>query len=127
MLRPMATHKGWNAGTEWLVDAFDCDPVRLSSLEIVGPVFDRVIVELALKPVSAPAFHVFPGAGGLTGFAMLSESHLSCHTFPETGFAAFDLFCCRPRPEWDWEGELGKILGARRVVVRRFSRGVAEQ
>ena len=126
MLCLMRTGKGWNAGTEWLVDAFECDPKHLSSLEIVSLVFDRAIAELVLKPVFPPVFHAFPGAGGVTGFAMLSESHLSCHTFPETGFAAFDLFCCRERPEWDWEGELTKSLGARRVVVRRFSRGADE-
>jgi S-adenosylmethionine decarboxylase len=121
----MATGIARDAGTEWLVDAFECDPLHLASPDAVRQVFDRAIVELDLKPVSNPVFHVFPGAGGVTGFVMLSESHLSCHTFPETGFAAFDLFCCRDRPDWDWHGELVKTLGARRVEVRRVSRGKA--
>ena len=119
----MASEQGWIAGTEWIIDAFGCDPQRLASIEALQMVFDRAIEDLGLKPVSAPAFHAFPGFGGVTGFVMLSESHLSCHTFPENAFAAFDLFCCRPRPEWDWAGELKKGLGAGEVRVRRVSRG----
>jgi S-adenosylmethionine decarboxylase proenzyme len=31
---------------------------------------------------------------GLTGFAVLGESHISFHTWPEYGFAAVDVFTC---------------------------------
>jgi len=107
-----------------VVDAFGCHADRLSSIEAVRLVFDRAIEGLQLKPIGVPGFHAFPGHGGITGFVMLSESHLSCHTFPERGFAAFDLFCCRERPDWDWEGELARAFGAQRVTVRTFLRGV---
>ncbi|MEO8358586.1 MAG: S-adenosylmethionine decarboxylase [Vicinamibacteria bacterium] len=122
----MVENARWSAGTEWIVDAFGCDSARLSSVASLSGFFDAVVTGLSLNPVASPSFHAFPGHGGVTGFVMLSESHLSCHTFPETGFAAFDLFCCRERPEWDWEGELAKALGATRVSVRRFSRGATE-
>ncbi len=42
--------------------------------------------------------HTFDG-GGLTAFAMLAESHLSVHTWPELGFAAFDIFTCGPNTD----------------------------
>jgi S-adenosylmethionine decarboxylase len=121
----MTTGIAGDAGAEWLIDAFGCDPARLASADALRQIFDRVIAELELKPVTPAAFHTFPGAGGVTGFVMLAESHLSCHTFPESGFAAFDLYCCRERPDWDWESALAKALGAVRVNVRRVSRGVA--
>lgn len=38
-------------------------------------------------------WHRFNG-GGLTAFAMLAESHISAHTWPEYGFVAFDIFTC---------------------------------
>jgi S-adenosylmethionine decarboxylase len=38
--------------------------------------------------------HRFGGEGGVTGVAMLAESHLSIHTWPEQGFAAVDVFVC---------------------------------
>lgn len=40
--------------------------------------------------------HSFPG-GGLTGVAVLSESHLAFHTYPELGYAAVDVFTCSGR------------------------------
>ena len=38
---------------------------------------------------------------GITGFALLAESHISIHTWPEHGFAAVDAFTCgsSTRPE----------------------------
>ena len=38
---------------------------------------------------------------GVTLLYMLSESHLSIHTFPEKGYAAFDLYTCRNYPNND--------------------------
>jgi S-adenosylmethionine decarboxylase len=31
---------------------------------------------------------------GVTGFALLAESHISIHTWPEHGYAAIDVFTC---------------------------------
>ena len=31
---------------------------------------------------------------GVTGFALLAESHISIHTWPEHGYAAADVFTC---------------------------------
>ena len=38
--------------------------------------------------------HRFGGGGGVTGVAVLAESHITVHTWPERGFAAFDVFMC---------------------------------
>jgi S-adenosylmethionine decarboxylase len=70
-------------------------------------------------------WHEFAGEGGITGVVLLSESHLSCHTFPESGFAAFNLYCCRPRAAWPWEAVLAERLGASTVHVRSETRGLA--
>ncbi len=32
---------------------------------------------------------------GITGVAVLAESHIALHTWPEHGYAAFDMFLCR--------------------------------
>lgn len=38
--------------------------------------------------------HNFGGSGGMSGVAVLAESHISIHTWPERGFAAIDIFMC---------------------------------
>ncbi|MDX8384031.1 MAG: adenosylmethionine decarboxylase [Ghiorsea sp.] len=38
--------------------------------------------------------HSFGEGSGVTGVALLAESHISIHTWPETGFVALDVFVC---------------------------------
>jgi S-adenosylmethionine decarboxylase len=110
-------------GIEWLVDAHGCSADRLRSRETLASLFERIVSEQDLHPAAEPVWRVFEGAGGVTGLLLLSESHLTCHTFPERGFAGFNLYCCRPRARWPWEERLRELLGARQVSVRCFKRG----
>lgn len=109
-------------GVEWVVDAFGCDPASLQSADQLRSLFLRAMGELGLHPVGPASVHAFPGHGGVTAVQLLSESHLTVHTFPETGYAAFNLYCCRPRPDWPWAERLAELLGAVRVEVRRIAR-----
>lgn len=109
-------------GREWVVEAHGCDPVALADMEKLRGLFSRMVEELALHPVSEPVWHQFPSAGGVTGLCLLAESHLACHTFPEYGSLCLNLFCCRPRPEWDFRANLEREFGARSVRVRRLER-----
>ncbi len=111
-----------DGGVEWLVDAFGCAPAALRDPARLEALFARVVAELGLHPVAPAQLHAFPGPGGITGVLVLSESHLCCHTFPERGFAAVNLYCCRPRPEWPWSERLAEHFGADRVHVRRLPR-----
>ncbi len=106
-----------------MVDARGCDPESLRSREVLESLFRQVVEELGLRAASETLWRVFPGEGGITGILLLTESHLACHTFPERGFAAFNLYCCRPRAEWAWTDRLRAALGAREVSVRRLERG----
>ncbi len=38
--------------------------------------------------------HHFSPFGGVSGVAVLAESHINVHTWPEHAFAAFDIFMC---------------------------------
>jgi S-adenosylmethionine decarboxylase len=109
-------------GTEWLIEATGCEPGALRDLQSIRNILDRVVADLGLKVVG-DVWHKFPGEGGVTGLIALSESHLACHTYPEHGTATFNLYCCRTRPEWDWEENLRNVLAAASVSVMKIERG----
>lgn len=113
-------------GTEWLIDASGCDPDALAGIERLRAVFSRVIEDLNLNVVGEIAWATFPHPGGVSGLALLSESHLACHTYPEFRAATFNLYCCRNRAAWPWEKMLREMLGATEVHVRVFERMLHE-
>src|ERR1700742_4453367 len=114
-----------DVGVEWIVNASGCDAAALRDVSTIARLFQQLITELALHPVAEPVFHQFPEPGGVTGFVILSESHLACHTYPVLGVATFNLYCCRPPPEWPWRERLAHALGASEldllVVPRRIT------
>ena len=113
-------------GTEWLIDASGCDREALADLDRLRAVFQRVIHDLDLNVLGEIAWHQFDHPGGVSGLALLSESHLACHTYPEFRAATFNLYCCRERTSWSWETILKEMLGATEVNVRVFERMIRE-
>lgn len=85
---------------------------------------DRIVDGMRLTVVGHTTHH-FPGEGGVTALYLLAESHLTIHTFPETGLATLNVYCCRVRPPLDWQRLLGEALGATSARVRELVRGEA--
>src|SRR5262245_9544968 len=112
-------------GTEWLIEARGCDQDALRDEGKIRDILSRVIDDLGLRVVGE-VWHKFGGEGGVTGLIALTESHLACHTYPEHGVATFNLYCCRTRPEWEWEENLKAFLGAADVLVTKIERGDGE-
>jgi S-adenosylmethionine decarboxylase len=109
-------------GTEWLIEATGCNQAALRNEATIKAVLSNVIDELGLHVIGS-VWHRFEGEGGITGLVALTESHLACHTYPEHQTATFNLYCCRSRPEWDWETNLKTTLGASDVTVTKIERG----
>ncbi|HEY1632919.1 MAG TPA: adenosylmethionine decarboxylase [Rhizomicrobium sp.] len=68
--------------------------------------------------------HTFSDGGGISGVAVLAESHISVHTWPEKGYAAFDVFMCgdaQPRKAMD---VFKAAFNPGRIVVGEHKRGV---
>jgi S-adenosylmethionine decarboxylase len=112
-------------GREWIIDAHGCDPSALRDLARLGILFDRLTADLRLTPVGDPVWHTFPAPGGITGFVVLAESHLACHTFPEFGSICVNVFCCRPRTDIDVARLMADVLGAAHTLVRSVERAYA--
>ncbi len=109
-------------GCEWVIEARGCRPECLASQSTLEEPFRRLVEGMHLNPVAEAVWYQFPGPGGLTGMLLLSESHLACHTFPEHRSICLNVFCCRPRPEYDFKTVLREHLGAADITVRRLER-----
>src|SRR5512134_3977740 len=109
-------------GTEWLIEAAGCNAESLRRESVLRSLIDEIIDDLGLKSIGS-VWHAFGGEGGVTGLIALTESHLACHTYPEHRIATFNIYCCRSRPEWDWETNLRSALSATAVIVTRIERG----
>lgn len=85
-------------------------------------------VEAALRGAAAAArarllgvnVYGFGEGMGVTGVALLAESHISVHTWPETGVAAVDLFVCGQ--DVDAEAGLAAMVAAFGATVTRLHR-----
>jgi S-adenosylmethionine decarboxylase len=85
------------AGTHLIIDLLGAD--RLDDIELI----DRTLRE-CVRTAGATLLHIhlhhFTPNCGVSGVAVLAESHISIHTWPERGYAALDIFMCGDaRPE----------------------------
>ena len=80
---PLPTSPILSTGTEWIIDAAECDPQRLRELGVLRAICDAVISDLGLNVVGEPLWHQFPEPGGVTGlYLLLSLIHISEPTRP---------------------------------------------
>ncbi len=79
------------AGTHLLIDFWGAE--GLTDLELMETKF-RECVEACGATLLHIHLHHFTPNGGISGVAVLAESHISVHTWPERGYAAFDIFMC---------------------------------
>lgn len=109
-------------GIEWLVDGHGCSAAKLRDRASVIALLDRIVAAMDLHVIST-AVHVFPGPGGITALYLLAESHLTIHTFPESGTATLNVYCCNPRTPPKWAELFSELLGARDARATEHTRG----
>ncbi|MGB3718589.1 MAG: adenosylmethionine decarboxylase [Proteobacteria bacterium] len=108
------------AGTHLIIDLFDAK--RLDDLKHIERTLRRC-VDIAGATLLHIHLHHFTPNGGVSGVAVLSESHISIHTWPEADYAALDVFMCGKAQPHLTIDVLKSAFDARHVVVKEFRRG----
>jgi len=111
-------------GTHIICELSGCDTRVLTDLSRV-----RSIMVAAAKEANAEvlkvAFHRFD-PHGVSGVVVIAESHLSIHTWPESGYAAVDFFTCGDHTDpWRACEYAAEKLGAQSMLTTEVKRGIA--
>lgn len=110
------------AGVHLLLDLYGANPVRLRDEGFIEETFRRCIDASGATLLHIHT-HVFEENGGISGVAVLAESHISIHTWPESGFAALDVFMCGQANPDACIPILKDAFGAKEAVVDERLRG----
>ncbi|MFP7171863.1 adenosylmethionine decarboxylase [Terribacillus sp. 7520-G] len=79
-------------GRHVIAELWDCNAEKLNDMQLI----EQIFVDAALKSgaeVREVAFHKF-APHGVSGVVIISESHLTIHSFPEHGYASIDVYTC---------------------------------
>ena len=82
-------------GRHVIAELWGCTAEKLNDLHGI----ERIMVNAALEAgaeVREVAFHKF-APQGISGVVIISESHLTIHSFPEHGYASIDVYTCGDR------------------------------
>lgn len=103
-------------GRHVLVDFFGCNPEILDDLEFIKRAMLDAVEACGATIIGSLEKKFEPQ--GVTVIVGISESHLTIHTWPEHGCAAFDIFTCSPEMDWTKAVELlRKRLAASRQEI----------
>ena len=81
-----------NIGRHCILELYQCDHAKLND-----EAFIRTTITSSAKVAGATLINLVTHSfkpHGVTGLALLAESHISIHTWPEIGYAAIDVFTC---------------------------------
>ena len=104
-----------------LLDLYNCDVLKLNDES-----FLRCTINNAAKIANARILNLISNKfepQGVTAIALLAESHLSIHTWPESHYAAIDIFTCGQNMNPDIASKyLIKALMAQEHILRVINR-----
>lgn len=88
-----STDTAYAPGKHVLLDFWGVEAKLLGDENVIASAL-RQAAEESGATVLEIRLHHFGEGQGVTGMALLAESHITIHTWPETGYAALDIFMC---------------------------------
>jgi len=91
-MKTIHTNSSESIGSHCILELYECDHAKLND-----EAFIRTTITSSAKIAGATLINLVTHSfkpQGVTGLALLAESHISIHTWPEIGYAAIDVFTC---------------------------------
>ena len=109
-------------GLHLLADFYGVNATLAGDAAALQTVLEAAAMAAGAQVVAAHFHHFGPGMG-VTGMLLLRESHISIHTWPETGLATLDIFMCGNAQPQLALAHLHRALQPTQVVQHHIRRG----
>ena len=110
-------------GRHVIAELDGCDAALLSDVEQIRRLMVQAAHQAGATPLADEMFEF--QNGGVSGFVLLAESHISIHTWPEHGYAAMDIYTCGRHTMPDMAcASLAEGLGASTLRTTVLDRGL---
>ena len=109
------------AGTHLLVDLWEGR--NLDDLKVVERTLTEAATACGATLITVQSHH-FNANGGVSAVAILAESHINVHTWPERGYAAVDIFMCGACDPYRAISALQRGLSAKSIQLSEHKRGI---
>jgi S-adenosylmethionine decarboxylase len=119
-------------GFHLTLDLYECPFKLISSLEVCYNLLNELPDKLQMRKLIPPYLVLADSnesaggkdPGGITGYVIIAESHISIHTFAKRGFVSMDLYSCK---KFDHEEAISFIklkLRPKKVEINKIDRGL---
>ena len=110
-------------GLHFLLDVAEAPFETLDDPDLLENALHAAVREMGANVLGSHIHRLTPQ--GVSGVVVISESHLTIHTWPERGEAAIDLFTCGdPARARAAVTALARRLGGKRTRVTEMARGL---
>jgi S-adenosylmethionine decarboxylase len=113
-------------GNVYLIDLFECDYASVNSTKTIVNALKKIVEESNLGLVKIINHEYEPQ--GVTSIAIIKESHIAIHSWPEYNFLSIDIFSCS-KEMLNLEkiiNDAKRIFKASRATYKIISRPVIE-
>ena len=117
-------------GPHLTLDLYSCDESVLNDEEFVFNFLNELPELIGMHKISPPQVTKYPGRpdsfdkGGISAFVLISESHITIHTFVEQKHAFIDIFSCNDFDIEKAEEHIRQKFRPQKVDRNLFSRGL---
>ncbi len=108
------------AGSHLIVDLWGAK--KVDDTEFMEQVFREAVAACGATLLHIHMHHFTPN-GGVSGVAVLAESHISVHSWPERDYAAFDIFMCGDAEPENAIPVFKRAFAPQRIEVNEYLRG----
>jgi len=109
-------------GMHLILELSGCESEIINNLEEVRKILTEAAIA-ANAEVLQTTFHKF-SPQGVSGVVVISESHLSIHTWPEKNYAAIDIYTCgKHTMPWEAYKYIKRKFKAKKIYLTSLQRG----